>query len=435
MTREYLKKATLTPTSGASDTHEIVKGILDDIEAGGDAKALEYAAKFDKYDGNVLLTPEEIAAAADLVPDKLKRDIEFSHGNVKKFAEAQKATLKNVEVEIVPGLVAGQKTIPVDAAGCYVPGGRYSHIASAIMTVTTAKVAGCRHIVACSPPRPGVGIAPAIVYAAHVCGADKIMAMGGVQGVAAMTFGLFGLPKANILVGPGNQFVAEAKRILFGRVGIDMIAGPTDSLILADETADPMIVATDLVGQAEHGYNSPVWLVTDHRPLAEEVMRLVPLLIDDLPEVNRENATAAWRDYAEVIICAGREEMAATSDDYAPEHLTVMARDLDWWLDRLTCYGSLFLGEETTVAFGDKASGTNHVLPTSRAATYTGGLSVHKYMKIVTWQRSTPEAMRPVAEATARISRLEGMEGHARTADIRLAKYFPGENFDLTAED
>ena len=435
MTREYLKKATLTPTSGASDTHEIVKGILDDIEAGGDAKALEYAAKFDKYDGNVLLTPEEIAAAADLVPDKLKRDIEFSHGNVKKFAEAQKATLKNVEVEIVPGLVAGQKTIPVDAAGCYVPGGRYSHIASAIMTVTTAKVAGCRHIVACSPPRPGVGIAPAIVYAAHVCGADKIMAMGGVQGVAAMTFGLFGLPKANILVGPGNQFVAEAKRILFGRVGIDMIAGPTDSLILADETADPMIVATDLVGQAEHGYNSPVWLVTDHRPLAEEVMRLVPLLIDDLPEVNRENATAAWRDYAEVIVCADREEMAATSDDYAPEHLTVMARDLDWWLDRLTCYGSLFLGEETTVAFGDKASGTNHVLPTSRAATYTGGLSVHKYMKIVTWQRSTPEAMRPVAEATARISRLEGMEGHARTADIRLAKYFPGENFDLTAED
>jgi len=316
-----------------------------------------------------------------------------------------------------------------------VPGGRYSHIASAIMTVTTAKVAGCRHIVACSPPRPGVGIAPAIVYAAHVCGADKIMAMGGVQGVAAMTFGLFGLPAANILVGPGNQFVAEAKRILFGRVGIDMIAGPTDSLILADKTADPMVVATDLVGQAEHGYNSPVWLVTDHRPLAEEVMRLVPQLIDDLPEVNRENATAAWRDYAEVILCGDREEMAATSDDYAPEHLTVMAEELDWWLDCLTCYGSLFLGEETTVAFGDKASGTNHVLPTSRAATYTGGLSVHKYMKIVTWQRSTPDAMKPVAQATARISRLEGMEAHARTADIRLAKYFPGENFDLTAEE
>ncbi len=435
MTREYLKKATLTARSGASDVHEIVQGILSDIEEGGDAKALEYAAKFDQYDGNVILTPEEIEAASALVPDKIKADIQFSHENVKRFAMAQKETLKNVEVEVVPGLIAGQKSIPVDAAGCYVPGGRYSHIASAIMTVTTAKVAGCKHIVACSPPRPGVGIAPAIIYAAHICGADKIMAMGGVQGVAAMTFGLFGLRKANILVGPGNQFVAEAKRILFGRVGIDMIAGPTDSLILADETADPMIVATDLVGQAEHGYNSPVWLVTDNRPLAEEVMRLVPLLIDDLPEVNRENATAAWRDYAEVILCADRAEMAATSDDYAPEHLTVMAKDLDWWLDTLTCYGSLFLGEETTVAFGDKASGTNHVLPTSRAATYTGGLSVHKYMKIVTWQRSTADAMRPVAEATARISRLEGMEAHARTADIRLAKFFPGENFDLTAEE
>jgi sulfopropanediol 3-dehydrogenase len=435
MTREYLKKATLTARSGASDVNALVQGILNDIEAGGDAKALEYAAKFDKYEGSVLLSEAEIDAAIAAVPEKLKRDIEFSHANVKRFAEAQKASMTDIEVEVVPGLTAGQKMIPVDAAGCYVPGGRYSHIASAIMTVTTAKVAGCKHIVACSPPRPDVGIAPAIVYAAHVCGADKILAMGGVQGVAAMTFGLFGLPKANILVGPGNQFVAEAKRILFGRVGIDMIAGPTDSLILADGKADPMVVATDLVGQAEHGYNSPVWLVTDDRALAEEVMRLVPVLIDDLPEVNRENATAAWRDYAEVILCADRQEMAATSDDYAPEHLTVLADDLDWWLDTLTCYGSLFLGEETTVAFGDKASGTNHVLPTSRAATYTGGLSVHKYMKIVTWQRSTADAMKPIAEATARISRLEGMEAHARTADIRLAKYFPGENFDLTAED
>ncbi|MDU8911590.1 histidinol dehydrogenase [Aestuariicoccus sp. MJ-SS9] len=434
MAREYLKKATLTSKSGASDVTATVQGILDEIEAGGDAAALDYAKKFDKYEGTILLTDEEIAAAAALVPEKLKADIRFAHDNVRRFAEAQKSTMTDVEVEIVPGLIAGQKVIPVDAAGCYVPGGRYSHIASAIMTVTTAKVAGCKHITACSPPRPDVGVAPAIVYAAHVCGADKIMAMGGVQGVAAMAFGLFGLPKANILVGPGNQFVAEAKRTLFGRVGIDMIAGPTDSLILADSTADPLIVATDLVGQAEHGYNSPVWLVTDDRALAEEVMRLVPTLIDDLPDVNRENATAAWRDYAEVILCPDREEMAATSDDYAPEHLTVQAQDLDWWLNRLTCYGSLFLGEETTVAFGDKASGTNHVLPTSGAATYTGGLSVHKYMKIVTWQRATREGSKPVAEATARISRLEGMEGHARTADVRLAKYFPGENFDLSAD-
>ena len=439
----YLKKASKTSASDAADVQAVVQGILHDIEVGGDAKALEYAAKFDKYGGNILLARDEIDAAKALVPDKLKRDIEFAHANVKRFAEAQKSTLQDVEIEIVPGLIAGQKTIPVDAAGCYIPGGRYSHIASAIMTVTTAKVAGCRHITAASPPRPDSapdsapdsGIAPAIIYAADLCGADSILAMGGVQAVAAMAFGLFDLPQANILVGPGNQFVAEAKRILFGRVGIDMIAGPTDSLILADASADAEIVAADLVGQAEHGYNSPVWLVTDTRALAEKVLALVPPLIADLPETNRVNAEAAWRDYAEVILCDSREEMAATSDRTAPEHLTVQAADLEWWKARLTCYGSLFLGEETTVAFGDKASGPNHVLPTSGAARYTGGLSVHKYMKIITWQRATRAGMKAVAEATARISRLEGMEAHARTADIRLAKYFPGENFDLTSED
>ncbi|MEX3010695.1 histidinol dehydrogenase [Hoeflea sp. TYP-13] len=433
MPREYLKKAPLTSASDAADVQATVQEILSAIEAGGDEKALEYAAKFDKYDGNVVLSRTEIDAASALVPEKLKQDIRFAHDNVRRFAEAQKETLKDIEVEIVPGLIAGQKSIPCNAAGCYVPGGRYSHIASAIMTVTTAKVAGCQHIVACSPPRADIGIAPAIIYTADLCGADTIMAMGGVQGVAAMTFGLFGLPKADILVGPGNQFVAEAKRILFGRVGIDMFAGPTDSLIIADRSADASIVAADLVGQAEHGYNSPVWLVTDDRELGEKVMELVPGLIADLPETNRKNAEAAWRDYAEVILCADRKEMAETADEYAPEHLTVQAEDLPWWLDTLQCYGSLFLGEETTVAFGDKASGTNHVLPTSGAASYTGGLSVHKYMKIVTWQRATREGAKPVAEATARISRLEGMEGHARTADIRLRKYFPDETFDLSA--
>ena len=435
MTRIYLKESNRTSTTGASDVSATVQKILNDIEAGGDAVALEYAAKFDKYEGNIILTQEEIDAACKLVPEKVKDDIRFSHDNVRRFAEQQKKTIADIEFEVVPGLVAGQRAIPVSAAGCYIPGGRYSHIASAVMTVTTAKVAGCESIIACSPPRPGVGIAPAIVFAAHICGADKIMAMGGVQGIASMTFGLFGMPEANILVGPGNKFVAEAKRILFGRVGIDMIAGPTDSLILADAKADAMIVATDLVSQAEHGYNSPVWLVTDDRPLAEKVMELVPTLIDNLPETNRDNAAAAWHDYAEVILCSDREEMAATSDEYAPEHLTVQAEDLDWWLDRLTCYGSLFLGEETTVSYGDKASGTNHVLPTSGAARYTGGLSVHKYMKIVTWQKSTRDGAKQVAEATARISRLEGMEGHARAADVRLAKYFPDEVFDLTAND
>ncbi|MEL7467002.1 MAG: histidinol dehydrogenase [Pseudomonadota bacterium] len=432
---EYLKKAARTSTDDAGDVRDIVQNILDEIEAGGDAKAKEYAAKFDKYAGNVVLTRDEIEAAAAKVPQKLKDDIRYAHDNVRRFAEAQKQTIQDFEYEIAPGLIAGQKAIPCQAAGCYAPGGRYAHIASAMMTVTTAKVAGCGNIAACSPPRPDTGVHPAIVYTADLCGADQILALGGVQGIAAMAFGLFGLPKSDILVGPGNQFVAEAKRILFGRVGIDMFAGPTDSLILADETADAEIVSVDLVSQAEHGYNSPVWLATTSRALAETVMARVPELIADLPELNGKNAEAAWRDYAEVIVCADREEVASVSDDIAPEHLTVMAADLDWWLNRLECYGSLFLGEETTVSYGDKASGTNHVLPTSGAARYTGGLSVHKYMKLVTWQRMTREGSKRVAEATARISRLEGMEGHARAADVRLAKYFPGENFDLSAAD
>jgi sulfopropanediol 3-dehydrogenase len=434
MPRTYLKKAEKTAESDSASVTETVRTILEEIEQGGDAAAKAYAAKFDRYDGDILVGRAAIEAAAASLSQKVKDDIRFAHDNIRKFAEAQKATLTETEIEIVPGLVAGQRVIPCQAAGCYVPGGRYSHVASAIMTVTTAKVAGCGHITVCSPPRAD-GVHPAILYTADLCGADSILAMGGVQGVAAMAFGLFGQPKSDILVGPGNQFVAEAKRLLFGRVGIDMLAGPTDSLIVADATADAEIVAADLVGQAEHGYNSPVWLVTDSRELAETVIRIVPDFIDTLPEPNRASAVAAWRDYAEVIVCSDREEVAATADDYAPEHLSVQADDLDWWLARLKCYGSLFLGEETTVAYGDKSAGPNHVLPTSGAARYTGGLSVHKFMKVVTWQRATQAGSRPVALATARISRLEGMEGHARTADIRLRKYFPGENFDLSAAE
>lgn len=435
MAIKYLKKADKTAAQEAVDTSATVMNILNDIEAKGDEGAFHYAAQFDHYDGNLILTEDEIAAAAQQVPQKLKDDIAFAHDNVRRFAQLQRSTIADVDMEIVPGLTAGQKAIPVNSAGCYIPGGRYSHIASAIMTVTTAKVAGVNNVIACSPPRPGIGIAPAIIYAANLCGADKILAMGGVQGVASMAFGLFGLPKADILVGPGNQYVAEAKRILFGRVGIDMFAGPTDSLILADKTADAHIVATDLVSQAEHGYNSPVWLVTDSAELANAVLEAVPALIAELPGQNGENAAAAWRDFGEIILCDNREEMAQVSDEYAPEHLTVQAQDLSWWLERLTNYGSLFLGEETTVTYGDKASGPNHVLPTNGAAKYTGGLSVHKFMKLVTWQQGTREGMKPVAEASARISRLEGMEGHARSADVRLAKYFPGENFDLSATE
>ncbi len=431
--RIYLKKAIKTAETNAPDVQSTVRKILQEIEVGQEEAALKFAKQFDKFNGPAILDEETIEQAISTVSQRLRDDMQFAHDNIRNFAMAQKASMKDIELEIASGFIAGQRNIPVRSAGCYVPGGRYAHVASAMMTVTTAKVAGVKHITACSPPHGEAGVNPAIIYAAHLCGADKVLSMGGVQGIASMAFGLFGLPAADIIVGPGNQFVAEAKRQLFGRVGIDMVAGPTDSLILADASADADIVAADLVGQAEHGYNSPVWLVTDDRGLAERVMERVPVLIAALPERNRNNAMAAWRDYAEVIICENREEMATTSDDYAPEHLTVQAGDLNWWLSRLQCYGSLFLGEETTVAYGDKSSGTNHVLPTSGSARYTGGLSVHKYMKVVTWQRSTREGSKRVAEATARISRLEGMEGHARTADIRLHKYFPNETFDLTA--
>ncbi len=433
MAVEYLKRAAKTSASDEQDVRATVEKVLAKIEAGGDDAAREYAAKFDKWDGNIIASADDVAAAAGNVSQILKDDIRFAHDNVRKFANAQKATIQDCEIEVTPGLIAGQKQIPVSAAGCYVPGGRYSHIASAIMTVTTAKVAGVDHVTACSPPRPGIGINPAILYTLEVCGADAVLNLGGIQGIAAMAFGLFGLPQADILVGPGNQFVAEAKRLLYGRVGIDMFAGPTESMVIADATADPFVVAWDLVGQAEHGYNSPVWLISLDRGLADKVMEIVPGLIETLPQTNSENAAAAWRDYAEIIVAGSREEAVRLSDQYASEHLQIQCGDLEWWLNNLRNYGSLFLGEETTVAFGDKVSGPNHVLPTKGAAKYSGGLSVGKYMKTVTWQRMTRAANRDIAQSCARISRLEGMEGHARTADIRLEKYFPGINFDLTA--
>ena len=431
----YLKKAVQTAETDHNNARDMVSVMLASITVGGEASVLDYSKRLDQWTGEIIVSAAALKAAIDLVPDRVKDDIRFAHANIRRFAEAQRATLSDCTIEILPGLMAGQRQIPISAAGCYVPGGRYSHVASAIMTITTAKVAGVPHIATCSPPRPGIGIPPAILFAMDLCGADVILNLGGVQGVATMANGLFGLPKADILVGPGNQYVAEAKRMLFGQVGIDMFAGPTDSMIVADASADAELIAYDLVGQAEHGYNSPVWLVTSDRALSEAVMTLVPKLIETLPPLNRDSAHAAWDNMAEVILCHSPEEMAQIADRYAPEHLHVQAKDLDWWLDRLTSYGSLFLGEETTVAFGDKTSGPNHVLPTSGAARYTGGLSVHKFMKTVTWQRATRDATKSLAEATARISRLEGMEGHARSADIRLAKFFPGETFDLRATE
>jgi sulfopropanediol 3-dehydrogenase len=432
MAIQYLKKAEKNPATGEAETREVVSRMLDAIEKGGEATARKYGEDLDGWTGDIVVGPDSVASAAEKISSQLKDDIRFSYDRVRTFAKHQRASIQDFEAELSPGLWAGQRLIPVASAGCYVPGGRYAHVASAIMSITTAKVAGVDNVIACSTPSPeNDGIHPAILYAMDLCGADHILALGGVQGIAAMAFGLFTDSPANILVGPGNRFVAEAKRMLFGRVGIDLFAGPTEILIIADDAADPDIVAFDLVGQAEHGPDSPAWLVTTSRRLAEGVMARMEGLIASLPDAQATAAGDAWRDYGEVVLCDTDEEAAQVSDDYAPEHLEVQTANLDWYGARLKNYGSLFVGEETTVAFGDKCSGTNHILPTKGAGHYTGGLSVHKFIKIVTTQRMTRAANRDIAAVTARISRLEGMEAHARTGDVRLAKYFPGEVFSL----
>lgn len=433
MAVEYLKRAAKSPETETEAARRVVEDMLGEIERRGEGAVRDYAAKLDHWTGEIVMTPEAIERRVREVPDEVKRDIEFATGRVKRFAEAQRDSTHEFSIEVHPGLVAGQRLIPVNVAGCYVPTGRYAHIASAYMAIATAKAAGVPFVVACSTPFRGEGIHPHVLYAMKAAGADIIMTLGGVQAIAAMAYGLFTGKPADIIVGPGNKYVAEAKRMLYGKVGIDVFAGPSEVAVIADDSADPRIVASDLVGQAEHGHESPAWLLTTSRKLADEVMKIVPSLISKLPPTAREAAGSAWRDYGEVAYSESREEIAAQSDRYAPEHLEVHARDLDWWLARLTCYGSLFLGEETTVAFGDKTSGPNHILPTKGAARYSGGLSVHKFLKTVTWQRMSRSANRDIAQVTARISRLEGMEAHARTADDRLGKYFPGELFDRGA--
>ena len=432
MSEVYLKKANKNPETGTSETREIVEKMLAEIEVGREGTARKYAKDLDGFTGEVIISKEQIDQASKLVPQKLKDDIKFAHERIKKFADAQKNSVNEFETELSPGLWAGQKLIPIVTAGCYVPGGRYAHVASAIMSITTARVAGVENIIACSAPKGEEGPNPAILYTMNYCGADKILALGGVQAIASMAFGLFtGLP-AKILVGPGNKFVAEAKRSLFGKVGIDLFAGPTEIAIIADDSADPEIVAEDLVSQAEHGPDSPAWLISTSKTLANEVISIIDSKIQNLPETSKKAAEVAWKDYGEVVVCKSNEEAAKISDVYAAEHLEVHTNNNEWFTNRLKNYGSLFIGEETTVTFGDKCSGTNHILPTKGSAHYTGGLSVHKFMKIVTTQRMTKEANRTVAQVAARISRLEGMEAHARSGDIRLRKYFPEENFDVS---
>ena len=424
MTIKYLKKASKTASTDDTKTKDIVQNLLKELESSKEEGCKELTKKFDKYNGEIIVSKEKIEDIKKNLNQKTKDDIKFSYDRVRKFAEAQLANYgKDFEVELSNGLYAGQKLVPVNTAGCYIPGGRYAHIASAVMSVTTAKVAGVKNIIACSPPKEEIGAHPSIIYTANLCGADVILNLGGVPAIAAMTYGMFGNAPADILVGPGNQFVAEAKRILFGKVGIDLFAGPTEIGIIADDTADPEIVAVDLVGQAEHGYNSPCWLYTTSKKLADEVMRRVPELIDKLPEVPKLSAEAAWRDYGEVILCDTDDEIVKVSDDYAPEHLEIQTKNLEWFHKRLKNYGSLFIGEETTVAYGDKCSGTNHILPTKGAGKYTGGLFVGKFIKTLSFQRMTKESTKEVGSAAARISRYEGMEAHARTGDARLRKY------------
>lgn len=426
MALNYLKHVQGTEPIDISATTETVKEMLTRLEREGESATRAYSQQLDSWDPeSFVVSGEQIATAANSLPSTVKDDIEFAHRQVRAFADRQRESMSEFEIELHPGLVAGQRNIPVSAAGCYVPGGRYAHVASAAMSIATAKAAGVPQITACSPPRGGVGIHPATLYAMSLAGADTIMCLGGVQAIAAMAFGHFTGQPAAVLAGPGNGFVAEAKRLLFGRVGIDVLAGPTEALVLADHTADPWLVAVDLISQAEHGRDSATILITTSRRVAEQTLALIPKAVQQLPVDSV--AAEAWANLGEVIVADTREEAAALSDAYANEHVEVHAEDLNWWLENLHNYGSLFLGEETTVTYGDKTSGPNHILPTRGAARYSGGLWVGKFIKTVTYQRMTREANSQIGRVAARLSRIEGMEGHALAGDVRLKKFFPEE--------
>ena len=426
----YLKKADKSAESNVLEAQKVVNDMLTNIDKNGEKAVRDYAAKLDNWHGDILLSNSEIDTITSGVSQSVKDDIDFACKQVYDFAKAQRDSVVEFYTKN-NGVEAGQRLLPVNVAGCYVPTGRYAHIASAYMSIATAKAAGVPCIIASSTPYQGKSVHPYVLYAMQTAGADHIMTLGGVQAIASMAYGLFTGKKADIIVGPGNKFVAEAKRALFGKVGIDVFAGPSEVAVIADETADAEVVAIDLVGQLEHGHESPGWLFTTSKKLAEKVMKLVPQYIEKLPPTAKDAAYCAWRDYGEVILCDSREEVVQISDQYSSEHLEVHCQNLDWWLDNLTCYGSLFLGEETTVTFGDKASGPNHILPTRAAGRYSGGLSAHKFLKVLTWQRMDRESTRQIAQTSSRISRLEGMEGHARASDVRLSKYFPDDTFDL----
>jgi sulfopropanediol 3-dehydrogenase len=408
-------------TEADRKVRQTVEAILDDIAARGDVAVRELSAKFDKWEpASFRLSDAEIRDLIATLPAQVIDDIKFAQTQIRRFAEAQKAALRDIEVETLPGIRLGHKNIPVASVGCYVPGGRYPMVASAHMSVLTAKVAGVKRVAACTPPLNGIPPA-ATVAAMHLAGADEIYLLGGIQAVAMMALGTGSVPPVDMLVGPGNAFVAEAKRQLFGRVGIDLLAGPTETLIIADDTADAEICATDLLGQAEHGPTSPAVLLTTSKRIADGIETEIQRQLAVLPTA--DIAGAAWRDFGQVILCDTDEELVSEGDRIASEHVQVMTRDPRWFLDRLTNYGALFLGMETNVAYGDKVIGTNHTLPTKRAARYTGGLWVGKFLKTVTYQQVTPEATAMIGEYCSRLCAIENFAGHKEQADLRVRRY------------
>ncbi|MEI7711955.1 MAG: histidinol dehydrogenase [Rhodospirillales bacterium] len=398
-----------------------VEAILEDISARGDSAVRELSAKFDKWEPESFrLRPDEIASLMNGLPQQTIDDIEFAQAQIRRFAEAQRAALVDIEVETLPGIRLGHKNIPVASVGCYVPGGRYPMVASAHMSVLTAKVAGVPRVAACTPPLNGVPPA-ATVAAMSLAGADEIYLLGGIQAVAAMGLGTQTIAQVDMLVGPGNAFVAEAKRQLFGRVGIDLLAGPTETLIVADDSADAEMCATDLLGQAEHGPTSPSILLTTSVKIANEIQAEIDRQLAVLPTA--EIAGAAWRDHGQVILCDTDEELLSEADRIASEHVQILTREPRWFLERMRNYGALFLGKETNVAYGDKVIGTNHTLPTKRAARYTGGLWVGKFLKTVTYQQVSPEATAMIGEYCSRLCAIENFAGHKEQADLRVRRY------------
>ena len=400
-----------------------VEDILDDITRRGDIALREYSEKFDNWNPQSFrLTDEEVRSCYREVSDRVREDIRFAQAQIRNFALHQRNALRDVEVETLPGVILGHKNIPVNSVGCYVPGGRYPMVASAHMSVVTAKVAGVQRIIATAPPNRGKPH-PAIVVAMDMGGADEIYCLGGVQAVGAMAVGTESIAPVDMLVGPGNAFVAEAKRQLFGKVGIDLLAGPTETLVIADDSVDAELCAADLLGQAEHGPGSPAILLTTSGKLAEATMAEVERQLEILP--TGDVAGQAWRDYGQVIVCDSDEEVLRVADDIASEHVQVMTRDPDYFLQNMTNYGALFLGAETNVSYGDKVIGTNHTLPTKKAARYTGGLWVGKFIKTCTYQKITREASVEIGEYCSRLCELEGFWGHKEQADIRLRRYAP----------